>query len=42
MLQGINELLGQEAERLRQIGVTVQVELLKGIPDEAVVAMPNP
>ncbi len=38
LLQGINELLGQEAERLRQIGVTVQVDLLEGIPDEAVVA----
>jgi nucleotide-binding universal stress UspA family protein len=38
LLQGINELLGQEADRLRQIGVTVQVKLLEGVPDEAVVA----
>ena len=31
-------MLGQEADRLRQSGVTVHAELLKGVPDEAIVA----
>jgi nucleotide-binding universal stress UspA family protein len=38
LLKGINDLLGQEADRLRQIGVTAKAELLEGTPDEVVVA----
>jgi nucleotide-binding universal stress UspA family protein len=38
LLQGIRDMLGQEAERLRKLGVDVKAELLEGNPDEAVVA----
>jgi nucleotide-binding universal stress UspA family protein len=38
MLQAMHDMLGQETERLRQSGVTVHAELLKGVPDEAIVA----
>lgn len=38
LLKGIHDLLGREADRLRQNGVTANVKLLEGTPDEAVVA----
>ena len=38
MLKAMHDMLGQEADRLRQSGVTVHAELLNGVPDEAIVA----
>lgn len=38
MLKAIHEMLGKEVDGLRQIGVAVQAELLRGVPDEAIVA----
>lgn len=37
MLQAVEEMLGQETDRLRRMGITVTAELLNGIPDEVIV-----